>query len=122
MADGDLKTLAPEAAARFTIRVAGGAEFPCYGDERVLVAMERSFHRPIPVGCRRGGCGVCRIRVIDGAYRTDAMSAHHVSADEKARGFALSCCVYPESDLVVEPAPKPKAPATTDARPTQQEP
>lgn len=121
MADGDLKTLAPQAAARFTIRVAGGADFPCHGDERLLVAMERSFHRPIPVGCRRGGCGVCRIRVIDGAYRADPMSAQHVSADEKAQGFALSCCVYPESDLVVEPAPKPKATAAT-AQPPQQEP
>lgn len=100
---------------RHTIRFVGGSEFGCYDDERLLVAMERSVHRAVPVGCRRGGCGVCRIRVLSGAYHTDPMSATHVTPEQKEEGYALSCCVYPESDLVVEPAPKPKAQVITAA-------
>lgn len=117
---------APFADARFTITVAGGAKpFSCYGDQRLLVAMEQALSSALPVGCRRGGCGVCRIRVLDGVYETASMSAAHVSAEEKAEGYALSCCVFPRSDLVVEAAPRPrpelpaKALAGTAAAPTK---
>lgn len=104
---------ADPATTRHMIRVRDGGEFACYGDQRVLVAMEQSFSRPIPVGCRRGGCGVCRVRVLDGAYSTAPMSATHVSPEEQTQGYALSCCIYPESDLLVELAPKAKAEART---------
>ena len=48
-----------------------------YEGERVLVALERAqgfgqlknLPRRLPVGCRRGGCGVCRVRVLSGEYR-----------------------------------------------------
>jgi ferredoxin len=78
-----------------------------YGQERVLVALERAqgfgqlknLPRRLPVGCRRGGCGVCRVRVLAGAYRADRMSRAHVSEEQEAAGVALSCCIYPLSDL-----------------------
>lgn len=99
----------------FAIRLKGlDHSFPCRAGERLLVAMERAkkssfglaWPTSIPVGCRRGGCGVCRVRVLDGAYTTAPMSATHVSAEEQAQGYALSCCVFPHSDLLVETAPK----------------
>lgn len=100
---------APFADTRFTITVAGsGAAFPCCGDQRLLVAMEQARQSALPVGCRRGGCGVCRIRVLDGVYDTTPMSAAHVTEEDKAQGYALSCCVFPRSDLVVEAAPRPR--------------
>lgn len=101
-------SVTPAPVRRFTIRVQDGATFACAADERVLVAMGQAGGRPIPVGCRRGGCGVCRVRVTEGAYSTAPMSATHVTPEEQAQGFALSCCIFPESDLVVELAPKPK--------------
>lgn len=99
----------------FAIRLKGlDHSFSCGSDERLLVAMERAkkscfgvtWPTSIPVGCRRGGCGVCRVRIVEGTYTTAPMSANHVSAEEKADGYALSCCVYPQSDLLVETAPK----------------
>ena len=56
----------------------------------------------IPVGCRGGGCGVCRIRVIDGEYELKKMSRKHVSETEQEQGVALACRVYPLGDMKIE--------------------
>lgn len=84
------------------IRVVGGAEFDCAADERVLLAMERCGASDIGVGCRGGGCGICRIKVVDGDYTTGKMSAAKVSESERAAGFALACRLFPAGDLVIE--------------------
>ena len=82
-------------------------EFFC-GEEQNLLQGMRSFQlgvpmlEAIPVGCRGGGCGICRIRVLSGDYKTEKMSRKHVSEEEQARGMALACRVYPRSDLRVE--------------------
>ncbi|MFD1691906.1 2Fe-2S iron-sulfur cluster-binding protein [Azotobacter chroococcum] len=49
----------------------------------------------IPVGCRGGGCGVCKVRVVSGRFDFGAMSCRHVSADERGRGLALACRLFP---------------------------
>ena len=111
-----------DTAGGHTIRLNDGATFLCRSDERLLAAMERTFARPIPVGCRRGGCGVCRVRILEGRYTTAPMSAAYVNSAEREKGYALSCCVFPASDLVVELAPKPKAaalPAVADLIPQE---
>lgn len=76
----------------------------CASDEKVLTALERGGEKSVRVGCRQGGCGACRVRVLSGTYTTDKMSRAHVSEDEKADGYALSCRLYPKSDLELEPA------------------
>lgn len=92
---------------RFTITLEGHGAASGYAGERVLVALERAqgfgklkdLPRRLPVGCRRGGCGICRVRVTSGEYRRDPMSRDHVSAEEEATGLVLACCIYPLSDL-----------------------
>ncbi len=96
-------------SAKFTITVEGVGEATCYPGERVLVALERAqgfgrlkgLCRKLPVGCRRGGCGVCRARIIQGEYRRDPMSRAHVSEADEAAGVVLSCAIYPLSDLTL---------------------
>jgi len=66
--------------------------------------MERLGRRGIPVGCRGGGCGICRVQVIgDGKYHTSKMSRAQVSAADEADGICLACKLIPESDLQVRP-------------------
>jgi ferredoxin len=60
----------------------------------------------VQVGCRRGGCGVCKVRVIEGSYRATPMSRAHISEDDQAEGLVLACCVYPETDLTVSSVPQ----------------
>jgi len=79
-----------------------GEHYACAGDESVLEGMARLGRRGIPLGCRGGGCGVCKIRVTSGSYQCRTMSRQHVSADEQAAGIVLACRIMPESDLVLE--------------------
>ncbi|MEZ5256392.1 MAG: 2Fe-2S iron-sulfur cluster binding domain-containing protein [Ilumatobacteraceae bacterium] len=80
-------------------------EFLCAEDSNVLVAMERLGGRGIQVGCRGGGCGVCRVEILEGDVVRRRMSRAHVTAEDEANGLALSCRIFPRSDLVVRYVP-----------------
>ncbi len=76
--------------------------FECRPAETVLAAMERQQVARVPVGCRGGGCGVCKVRILKGEYRIGKMSRSKVSEVEERTGCALACRLYPESSLVLE--------------------
>ena len=89
-----------------------GEDFLCAEDQHLLQGMQtfrigRKMLDAIPVGCRGGGCGICRIRVIEGEYEAKKMSRKHIPEDDQANGFVLACRVYPRSDLLVEVLPVP---------------
>ena len=65
----------------------------------VLEGMEALGKKGIPVGCRQGGCGVCKVQVLEGQYTRRVMSRAHISAEEESTGCVLSCRIYPNSDL-----------------------
>lgn len=91
----------------FRIRISGSdLLFACPVASTVLQALAPVHHRRIASGCHGGGCGVCRIRIVRGAYRTAAMSRAHVPAQDEANGITLACRTWPASDLVVEPLGK----------------
>ncbi|MDO5638312.1 MAG: 2Fe-2S iron-sulfur cluster-binding protein [Neisseria sp.] len=71
--------------------------------QSLLAASERSRNADIRVGCRGGGCGVCRVRVLSGAYRKKAMSKTHINEQDLADGVVLACRVFPESDMEIVP-------------------
>lgn len=73
--------------------------FPCPEGSNVLRAMECLGRRGIPVGCRGGGCGVCKVRVLAGEYRNETISRACVSVEEEAEGYSLACKLIPEGDL-----------------------
>ena len=74
-------------------------QYPRPDSRSVLEGMEALGKKGIPVGCRQGGCGVCKVRILEGQYVRRVMSRAHVSAEEEAAGCALSCRIYPSSDL-----------------------
>lgn len=76
---------------------------------RLLHEMIAQRAAAIDVGCRGGGCGVCRIRVLDGTYTTRRMSRRHVSETDEADGYVLACRTIPTSDITVRCAPEPIA-------------
>lgn len=76
--------------------------FPCSAEEAVLLAAMRASPTPISVGCRGGGCGVCKVRIVSGQYAVGKMSRAQVSAQQEAEGQALACRLYPRSNLVLE--------------------
>lgn len=76
-----------------------GETYRCAATETLLDGMARLGKKGIPVGCRGGGCGVCKVQVIDGTFRRKVMSREHVSVEDEAAGRVLACRVLPESDI-----------------------
>lgn len=84
------------------VEIVGGGSFRCPEGERVLVAMERSGGADIGVGCRGGGCGICRVRIVDGAHQLGKMSKAHITDEDARAGYALACRLYPLGPLTLE--------------------
>ncbi|NMM38394.1 MAG: 2Fe-2S iron-sulfur cluster binding domain-containing protein [Glaciimonas sp.] len=84
----------------FTITIEEtGETFRCSDRQSLLVGMESLGKKGIPVGCRSGGCGVCKIKVVAGSYQKRVMSREHVSEEDEAAGYLLACRVMPNSDV-----------------------
>lgn len=84
-------------------------QFPASETVNLLVAMERARKDVIGVGCRGGGCGKCRIRVLDGDYHSKRMSRAWVSEEDEAEGIVLACRIFARSDLTIVSQPLPMA-------------
>lgn len=78
-----------------------GRTFSCRAGQSLLQGMENSAGQCIPVGCRGGGCGRCKVVVVAGDYQCGKMSKRYVSAQSMAKGEVLACRVYPLSAMVV---------------------
>lgn len=84
----------------FTVTIEDtGETFRCSDRQSLLVGMESLGKKGIPVGCRSGGCGVCKIAVTAGDYQKRRMSREHVTEEEEAQGTLLACRVVPASDV-----------------------
>lgn len=79
-----------------------GETFLCREDESLLEAMKRSRKGPIDTGCFGGGCGRCKIQILEGEFnKFKKMSRAHVSAEDEQKGTILSCCIKPRSNIVL---------------------
>ena len=97
---------------KYQIKINHSAEvFHCREDQHLLQGMQTlqvglPLLEVIPVGCRGGGCGVCRVQVIEGSYEAHKMSCKHITEQDRSGGTVLACRVFPRSDLtIVVPAP-----------------
>jgi ferredoxin len=90
---------------RFLVAIHDTQEtYACASTQTLLAGMEQLGRKGIPVGCRGGGCGVCKVRIAEGSVRTERMSRRHVSELDEADGIVLACKAYPESDLRLQAA------------------
>jgi 3-phenylpropionate/trans-cinnamate dioxygenase ferredoxin reductase subunit len=79
-----------------------GESFRCTRDENLLRGMLRLGKRGIPVGCVNGGCGVCKVQIVQGeVLRLGPISRAHVTVEEEAQGCTLACRVAPQTDVVL---------------------
>ena len=68
--------------------------------ETVLQALLRNRLRVFH-GCTRGGCGACRLRLLDGAVTFGRYSKGALDDGERAHGLFLSCICVPDGDVVI---------------------
>ena len=70
--------------------------------ETVLAALGRAGLR-YRIGCRRGGCGICKLQLVLGEVRYERPIADSVlSDDEKVAGICLSCRAVPITNVLIE--------------------
>lgn len=78
---------------------AAGESFSAEPGETLLAAAERAGVR-LPHDCQAGGCGTCRIRLLDGSVTYDEFP-FGLTPEEEAEGYALACQGVPAGDLVI---------------------
>lgn len=89
--------------SRYQITLKDAAiSYDCLASQTLLNGMERLGIKGIPVGCRSGGCGVCKVHILEGSYQTKKMSRVHISETEQDNGYVLACRCSPESNLILE--------------------
>jgi ferredoxin len=55
------------------------------------------------VGCKRGGCGICKVQLLAGEVAYERPIAPQVlSDDERVEGICLSCRAVPLTNVVIE--------------------
>lgn len=74
-------------------------------DEPILAALCRHGYA-YRFGCRRGGCGMCKVTVLSGQidYRV-TVSAQVLTEDDVQAGICLSCRAVPQTDTVIRLSP-----------------
>ena len=76
-----------------------GETYPCREEDNLLKAMEHLRRKGIPVGCRNGGCGVCKVQIVSGEYTVRKMSRSVCSEEEEASDCVLACRAYPRGEV-----------------------
>jgi CDP-4-dehydro-6-deoxyglucose reductase, E3 len=78
-----------------------GNTITCELHETVLTAILRSG-ASVMFGCRGGGCGTCKMRLISGRVDHGRCSAAVLPEEDRESGWFLSCQGRALSDLTVE--------------------
>ncbi len=93
-----------------------GETYACATTESLLRGMLRLGRKGIPAGCVNGGCGVCKVRIVEGrVHALGPVSRAHVSADEEQAGVTLACRVAPACAVTLEVAGKLQKPFSKGA-------
>ena len=93
----------PELARRtYTIALSPvGVTISSTPEETVLAAILGSG-ASVVFGCRGGGCGTCKMRLISGEVAHGRCSAAVLSEEGKQSGWFLSCQAHALTDLTIE--------------------
>lgn len=87
--------------AQVTVRPSGH-QFGVEGHDTLLQAGLRAGLK-LNYGCGNGSCGMCKVRVIDGAVARVQHCDYPLSEAEKAQGYTLMCAHTPaSSELTIE--------------------
>ena len=79
-----------------------GVRVTAHDEETLLRALARAGLR-YRVGCKRGGCGICKVQLKLGEVSYERPIAESVlSDDERVEGICLSCRAVPLTNIVIE--------------------
>lgn len=97
---GRPKTATETSMPKFNVLIEDtGEHYACSDTRSLLEGMVALDRKGIPLGCRNGGCGVCKVEILSGEFVTRVMSRAHISEAEERTGTVLACRVRPTSDI-----------------------
>lgn len=78
-----------------------GVEVPLEDGETILAGLFRNGYA-YRIGCRRGGCAICKVDIVEGEVEYNRTVAENVlTAEERATGTCLSCRAVPVGDVTI---------------------
>jgi ferredoxin len=87
---------------RFLVTLAPFArQFECNAEEPILAAALRQGLR-LRHGCKQGGCGSCKTKVIEGEVEMVGGTSFALMDFEREQGFWLMCSSYPLSNVTLD--------------------
>jgi NAD(P)H-flavin reductase/ferredoxin len=75
-------------------------QIECRPDQTILGALLEQG-RYLRYGCKNGGCGSCKLQLVDGAIEQGGSSLA-LSSSERSSGYALICTAVPLSDCTLD--------------------
>lgn len=94
---------------KYQIKMIGNTDtFYSLYEDHILNSMAKGGVQIAPNGCHGGGCGVCKIKILQGRVETLSMSKKYISQEEKENGFVLACRAIPKSNIEFEFIGKPQ--------------
>jgi len=79
-----------------------GVQVRARPDESVVEALRRNGWRS-PYKCRRGGCGACKARLVEGEVRYPVpMAASVLNDEDREAGRCLPCRAVAVTDVVID--------------------
>lgn len=82
-----------------------GRNFTVAAGRSLLASLVAKGIDILSVGCRNGGCGICRVQILEGLFTPMPMNRSRISAADEASGIVLACRIIPLSNLRIEPLP-----------------
>ncbi|MDP4154805.1 MAG: 2Fe-2S iron-sulfur cluster binding domain-containing protein [Bacillota bacterium] len=78
-------------------------------DERTIIGNDNDFILDtairngvkIKVGCKGGGCGICKIQILEGDVDRGHSARSVLPLNEIKQGYALACQTKPNTDVVI---------------------
>lgn len=92
----------PADAQRVVVRTRRGEREVVVEPGRTLLEAGLKSGADLPFSCAMGGCGACRVRLVEGELTMDEPNC--LSAREKEEGYVLTCIGRPVTSCVVEVA------------------
>lgn len=81
-------------------------DIPARDGETILAALYRAGYA-FRIGCRRGGCGICKVDLRSGHVDyTVAVCDQVLTPQERDSGVALACRAVPTDDVVIAVPPE----------------
>lgn len=73
--------------------------FRCGEQDDILRAAMRAGIFDIPIGCCNGGCGMCKVLVLEGDFDRGLCSMAVLNDSDREQHFSLACKTYPKSEI-----------------------